>query len=211
MDTQASAPARRMSRPADTGPRGRGLHRSPFRHCILPVHRRHTDARRRQDLVDEQRGCEGVRRSATGMTSPTAGAMGVCIRGTWRKECATLGPGWRLATDAEWTRAGAAYGGTRGDDGRLGAEAYEALLKAGARASMPFSAAADPARVSTRVATRTASTGRPRNAARARPCSSTSARAPRPLPPERRREGEGLRRQVRQGLSVGYGSSALGP
>jgi uncharacterized protein (TIGR02145 family) len=47
------------------------------------------------------------------------------------KACATLGPGWRLPTDADWTGLAQHYGGTRGDDGRLGAEAYEALLIGG--------------------------------------------------------------------------------
>jgi uncharacterized protein (TIGR02145 family) len=47
------------------------------------------------------------------------------------KACAALGPGWRLPTDADWTGLAQHYGGTRGDDGRLGTEAYEALLVGG--------------------------------------------------------------------------------
>ncbi len=53
---------------------------------------------------------------------------------TWekaRQACQTLGPGWRLPTDADWRQLAQRYGGARGDDGRLGSEAYEALLTGG--------------------------------------------------------------------------------
>jgi uncharacterized protein (TIGR02145 family) len=53
---------------------------------------------------------------------------------TWAlagEACATLGPGWRLPTDVEWTRLAQQYGGARGDDGRFGTAAYDALLKGG--------------------------------------------------------------------------------
>ena len=39
--------------------------------------------------------------------------------------------GWRLPTAADWTRLAQHYGGARGDDGRLGTEAYDALLTGG--------------------------------------------------------------------------------
>jgi uncharacterized protein (TIGR02145 family) len=45
--------------------------------------------------------------------------------------CQTLGAGWRLPTDAEWRHLAQRYGGASGDDGRLGAEAYEALMTGG--------------------------------------------------------------------------------
>ena len=47
------------------------------------------------------------------------------------KACATLGQGWRLPSDADWTRLAQHYGGASGDDGRFGVEAYEALLTGG--------------------------------------------------------------------------------
>ncbi len=53
---------------------------------------------------------------------------------TWavaREACQTLGTGWRLPTDDEWRQLAQRYGGARGDDGRLGSEAYEALLTGG--------------------------------------------------------------------------------
>jgi uncharacterized protein (TIGR02145 family) len=53
---------------------------------------------------------------------------------TWakaRQACQTLGPGWTLPTDADWRQLAQYYGGAPGDDGRLGADAYEALMTGG--------------------------------------------------------------------------------
>lgn len=53
---------------------------------------------------------------------------------TWEsaaQACQTLGAGWRLPTDDDWRQLARRYGGAPGDDGRLGAEAYEALLAGG--------------------------------------------------------------------------------
>jgi uncharacterized protein (TIGR02145 family) len=53
---------------------------------------------------------------------------------TWAaapKACQALGAGWRLPSADEWMRLAQAYGGDKGDDGRLGAVAYDALLKGG--------------------------------------------------------------------------------
>lgn len=53
---------------------------------------------------------------------------------TWetaRQVCQTLGAGWRLPTDSDWRALAQRYGGADGDDGRLGTEAYEALLIGG--------------------------------------------------------------------------------
>jgi uncharacterized protein (TIGR02145 family) len=53
---------------------------------------------------------------------------------TWeaaRQVCQALGAGWTLPTDADWRQLAQRYGGSRGDDGRLGSEAYDALLAGG--------------------------------------------------------------------------------
>jgi uncharacterized protein (TIGR02145 family) len=53
---------------------------------------------------------------------------------TWetaRQVCQSLGTGWRLPTDADWRRLAQHHGGGSGDDGRLGSEAYDALLTGG--------------------------------------------------------------------------------
>jgi uncharacterized protein (TIGR02145 family) len=53
---------------------------------------------------------------------------------TWeaaRQVCETLGAGWTLPSDADWRGLAQSYGGLHGDDGRLGSEAYDALLAGG--------------------------------------------------------------------------------
>lgn len=53
---------------------------------------------------------------------------------TWpaaQRVCASLGAGWRLPGDDDWRLLAQRYGGTSGDDGRLGSEAYAALLAGG--------------------------------------------------------------------------------
>jgi uncharacterized protein (TIGR02145 family) len=53
---------------------------------------------------------------------------------TWesaRQACQALGAGWTLPTDEDWRQLAQRYGGSRGDDGRLGSEAYDALLAGG--------------------------------------------------------------------------------
>lgn len=47
------------------------------------------------------------------------------------RACGMLGERWRLPTDEEWRRLAQAYGGASGEDGRLGASAYEALMEGG--------------------------------------------------------------------------------
>ncbi len=53
---------------------------------------------------------------------------------TWQaalRACGSLGPGWRLPSDADWRSLAQRYGDVRGDDGRFGSEAYDALLAGG--------------------------------------------------------------------------------
>ena len=53
---------------------------------------------------------------------------------TWEmagRVCRSLGEGWRLPTDADWRQLAQRYGGDDGNDGRLGSEAYDALLIGG--------------------------------------------------------------------------------
>ena len=66
---------------------------------------------------DDKSFCDMYRRLYTWAAAPMA--------------CQALGAGWRLPSVDEWMGLAQAYGGGKGDDGRLGSAAYDALLAGG--------------------------------------------------------------------------------
>ena len=112
---------------------------------------------------------------------------------TWesaQRACRALGDGWRLPTNDEWRGLATAYGGLREETADKGRAAYDALIAGGRSGFEAVFGGGRDRTASTRAATRTGSTGRPRRRGRTRPGSTTSGGAASPsivTPPARSR------------------------